>query len=207
MSKFKKISATELSLSRRTLVYGVGTNDAWYKTEIRLDGKRLVCHAYLSWVNMLKRCYSPKFHETRPTYKGCSVCGDWMVFSCFEKWFNENYIDGHALDKDIKEKGNKVYSPEKCLYVTRSLNNLFCDSSSIRGEYPVGVYKIKRSGKFCAAVYVNGMKKFIGNFNSQEDASSAYEIEKSNEIKRQCELHPEIAPYLINHLPENRRII
>ena len=49
----------------------------------------------------------------------CSVCEEWKHFSNFKKWFDENYIEGFDIDKDILIKGNKVYSPEACSFVPR----------------------------------------------------------------------------------------
>ena len=39
---------------------------------------------YRTWTSMLKRCYSAKFLERNPTYKGCSVvCPERLHFSVF----------------------------------------------------------------------------------------------------------------------------
>lgn len=38
-----------------------------------------------------------------------------------------------ALDKDILNKGNKVYCPENCIFVPRRINNLFTKSNRVRG--------------------------------------------------------------------------
>ena len=35
---------------------------------------------YITWRNMLSRCYNPKYQETRPSYKGCEVCREWHNF-------------------------------------------------------------------------------------------------------------------------------
>lgn len=86
---------------------------------------------YATWRNMLKRCYDPKSLERNPTYKGCEVCKRWHSFSNFlEDMPNiENYLlwlnnpnQGISLDKDLKCKGNKVYSLETCCFLTRSDN-------------------------------------------------------------------------------------
>ena len=73
---------------------------------------------YKAWSNMISRCYSPNTQEINPTYKGCSVCNEWLDFQIFAKWFGDNYIYGYQLDKDIKIKGNKVYSPSTCKFVS-----------------------------------------------------------------------------------------
>ena len=81
------------------LVFGIGVNNADYvvqkwETVGYVDGKRkrkLVweCPFYRTWKNMLMRCYSTKFQERRPTYKGCSVSEEWKTFSNFRAWMEK----------------------------------------------------------------------------------------------------------------------
>ena len=77
---------------------------------------------YTTWKNMLNRCYNPDYHKKYPTYIGCTVTKDWHNFQVFAEWFDEHYIEGYHLDKDIKDSGNKVYGPETCIFVTQSDN-------------------------------------------------------------------------------------
>ena len=60
---------------------------------------------YRAWHGMLFRCSTK---NTQETYNDCSVCEEWLRFSNFKRWFDENYIDGFQLDKDILVKGNKA---------------------------------------------------------------------------------------------------
>jgi hypothetical protein len=102
-------------------VYGVGfLGDGKYKVSVN----RILTKSYIAWRGMIGRCYYPKLQETNPTYIGCTVDESWHNFQNFAKWFDENYIDGYQLDKDIKIKGNKVYSPETCSFVSFIDNNL-----------------------------------------------------------------------------------
>ncbi len=62
--------------------------------------------AYSTWRGMFDRSYGD--HEkNNKTYAGCSVCPDWHNFQNFAQWFEQNYIEGYQLDKDIKIEGNK----------------------------------------------------------------------------------------------------
>ena len=80
---------------------------------------------YSHWRGMLMRCYDQKYLQKYPTYIDCTVCEDWLNFSNFQQWYNKNYyeIPGETmcLDKDILVKGNKVYSPDTCIFVLWSL--------------------------------------------------------------------------------------
>lgn len=107
-------------LELKRSVYGVGINDV--RGLVKND-KRL----YQLWSNMLWRCYCEKAIEKRPTYSECFVCDEWHLLSNFvrdivrvegyELWRkNKNY----CLDKDIKIKGNKEYSKDTVMFVTKS---------------------------------------------------------------------------------------
>ena len=78
---------------------------------------------YTTWQNMFERCYCPKYQEKQPTYIGCSVAKEWHDFQVFGEWYEEHYIEGYHLDKDIIEEGNRVYSPDYCKFVTQADNN------------------------------------------------------------------------------------
>jgi hypothetical protein len=122
MSEFTKTPATKRSLSIRKLLYGKGINDAKYKTVIKSNDKTIWCPIYQKWVNMIKRCYCEKAVSKNKTYDGCTVCDEWLLFSNFSAWYELNYIDGYDLDKDLKYKGNKVYSTGTCLFIPSTLN-------------------------------------------------------------------------------------
>lgn len=97
------------------LIFGVGFFGVGnYKA--RENGKLTV--RYNTWADMIQRCYDPKWHKKKPTYRDCSVCEEWYNYQVFSEWFEKNYIEGFHLDKDIKVNGNRVYSPETCLFVS-----------------------------------------------------------------------------------------
>ena len=103
-------------------VFGVGYIGAGEHTTY-ID--RTKTPQYKTWQNMLQRCYDEKTQKRNPSYKGCTVCKHWHNFQNFAKWYIENYPeDGrpYQLDKDIKVNGNKVYSPDTCVFVTKIEN-------------------------------------------------------------------------------------
>ena len=105
--------------SSKKLIFNNGIND--YDDITYRNGRDI--KSYSVWHSMLQRCYDDKYHIKHPTYEGCTVCDEWLYFSNFKKWFDENYIEGTQLDKDIFSK-NKVYSPETCCFVPREINVL-----------------------------------------------------------------------------------
>tara|TARA_R110000751_G_C13415076_1_gene439544 strand:+ start:38 stop:511 length:474 start_codon:yes stop_codon:yes gene_type:complete len=49
------------------------------------------------------------------------------------------------------------------------------NTSYLRGDYPLGVYFHKQSGKLKAQIHVNGKRKSLGYFDDVEKAAQAYQ--------------------------------
>ena len=153
---------------------------------------------------MMQRCYDPKFHKKYPTYINCEVCEEWHNYTNFGKWFNENYyeVSGEkmGLDKDILNKGNKIYSPENCIFVPNNINVLFVKSDNNRGEYPIGVYFNKRDKKFVAQCNFYDFKtnktkqKYLGYYNTPDEAFKAYKEFKEQNIKKVADHYKDLIP-------------
>ena len=141
--------------STNKLVHGVGINDATYNVYLyeQTDGRQIIvwrCPYYARWCHMLQRCYSDNWHERHPTYIGCSVCEEWLIFSNFKRWMEQQDWEGNQLDKDLLVKGNKEYNPDNCVFVTRMVNSFLTDRDNARGEYLIGVHFNKSTNKFQA---------------------------------------------------------
>ena len=126
-------------MAKSKLVHGIGRNDADYPVTIYdvIDGKLKqlrTCHFYHAWKHMIARCYSQKFQAKYPTYRGCSVTPGWHSFAAFRAWMLTQPWEGSELDKDILEPGNKVYSPDACIFVPSHLNMFMTDRAAARGE-------------------------------------------------------------------------
>lgn len=140
---------------------------------------------YIIWRSMIVRCYDDAKHIKFPTYIGCSVCDEWLYYSNFKKWFNENYIEGYALDKDILVKGNKVYGPDTCCFVPQAINCLVKGSRGKSDGLPVGVHYDKRQRKYTTQKGQVGQRrcKYLGYFSTVEEAFAAYKTAKEAYIK------------------------
>ena len=182
MNKFVEIPVDKKSISFRRLTCGIGVNDALYQVRPRINGKQIMCHFYSTWVNMIKRCYNFSTQVRQPTYKNCTVCNEWLIFSVFKKWMELQDWKGKELDKDILIPGNKIYSPNNCVFVNRQINTLLNKNKSQRGKYPQGVGFNKCANKFQAYCRINGRLKHLGLFDSAEKASIAYKKSKSKYI-------------------------
>lgn len=160
--------------------------------------------AYDTWNNMLGRCYDEKCQEKNPTYIDCEVCEEWHDFQAFAEWYYKNYyeIKGEqmCLDKDILLKGNKIYSPETCIFVPKRINSLFIKCDSKRGNNPVGVFDCE-NGKYQVSFSIYDFKtcksksEYLGRYDTQEKAFEVYKQFKERNIK-------EFADYYEGRIPE-----
>ena len=171
----------------KKLVCGKGINDADYSIYTYINGKRIECPYYSKWSNMLKRCYSPEYQESNPTYKGCTVAEEWHSFMNFRVWMESQAWKGLHLDKDMLIPGNKIYSPAACMFISRAINNLLNDSEAAREIHPQGVVFRKDKKKFQAAIRKNGKAVFLGYHSTPEQAESAYIKAKVSHIRSVAE--------------------
>lgn len=165
--------------SRKKLIYGFGINDAY-------DNTKTI--AFSKWYNMIRRCYDSKYHKNKPTYEIAFVCEEWRYFSKFKEWFNDNYIEGYHLDKDILEKGNKIYSPTTCCFVPEDINALLTKSDAQRNNLPIGV-KLTKSKRYEARLSIYKGYIHLGTFDTPEEAFNIYKIEKEKWIKATAKFH------------------
>ena len=157
------------------------------------NGKATKC--YRTWVHMLERCYSSRYHKTHPSYIGCEVCEEWLNFQNFATWFYKHYyeIPGElmCLDKDILIKGNRIYSPETCVIVPNKINMIFVKNNKNRGELPIGV-------RFNGVSYVcelnDDNKPYKGSYKTIEEAFQCYKSLKEKYIKQVADEYKEYIP-------------
>ena len=172
------------------LTFGVGVNDLGYRVHVQEEvtkngGKRIMksvfrCRYYAAWRNMLERCYSKKFLESRPTYIGTRVCSEWLSATAFKKWMDQQDWQGKCLDKDIIVPGNKLYSPDTCAFVLPTTNKFVVARDASRGGYPTGVSLLKHTGKYQARCQnpFTGKKEHLGLFSTPEEAHEAWRKRK-----------------------------
>ena len=169
-------------MSKKTkLVFGIGVND--YDDSVTINGKSI--KSYLTWVNMIRRCYNSKCQIQHPTYIDCCVCDEWLRFSKFKIWFDDNYVTNFQLDKDILKPGNKQYGPDTCRFVPRYINNLLLDSGRSRGPYPLGIYK---HGSGYQMKCNDGSGKRIQRYHKTvAEAVADYSVTKAKVVNQQAD--------------------
>ena len=176
---------------KNKLVYGIGINDADYQVQISgvVNGKKTkvwVCPFYYRWTRMLSRV-SQKWIELHPSYKDCSVCDEWLTFSNFKSWMEQQDWEGKHLDKDLLVEGNKIYSPDTCIFVDKKINLFVVDNARCRGNYMVGVTLPKQSKRYmskCSNPFT-GIDEYLGYFNTELEAHLAW---KKRKHEHACQL-------------------
>lgn len=97
-------------------IHGVG-----YLGDATLKGNTV---SYSVWSNMLGRCYdSTNTRHYCYGAVGVTVDTEWHNFSNFLSWWEEYYIEGYQLDKDLLAAEDvKVYSSDTCCFLPARLN-------------------------------------------------------------------------------------
>lgn len=130
---------------------------------------------YSVWAGILRRCYRPYTGKELSIYSGCSVSEEWHNFQNFAEWYVKRHSGVKvAVDKDLLEIGNKVYSPDKCILVPQWLNNFTLTSNKSRGGCAVGVNLIKSSGRYRAYCLRDGVIRHLGTFLTEPEAYNAW---------------------------------
>jgi hypothetical protein len=171
-------------------VCGHGINDLDEPTARYIGGKRRHCPLYHTWASMLQRSYSEKKKVAYPTYKGVTVTPEWWSRRAFTEWMRGQEWQGRHLDKDILWPGNKIYAPDKCLFVPPEINALLINAAAIRGEYPEGVSCRRDIKKLQAYIRIDNKVTRIGYFTDVNEAECAYLRAKIGEIHRKADKYP-----------------
>lgn len=166
--------------AKNSSVRGFGVNDADYCVRSTIGGKSVLCEFYKTWFHMIERCYSEKWIERNPSYYGCSVFHEWRIFSNFKAWMERQDWQGKQLDKDLLFVGNKIYSPETCVFVDALTNTFVNEYKRGRGEYMIGVDKHTQCNKFRARCNnpFTGKNEHLGLYTSEFDAHLAWKKRK-----------------------------
>ncbi len=175
-AEYSSIKKGILRNRNKPTVLGVGyIGYGNYKSSIK--GKHT--QAYRIWKGMFKRCYDKKEHIKNPCYIGCVVDEEWHNFQNFAEWFDENYIEGFELDKDMQMDKNKRYSPEVCMFIPNWLNTFYANKKSDNTTGYIGVSPIRN--KFVANIrdVLTNKQIYLVTFNSAEEAGIAYDNYRS----------------------------
>ena len=174
-------------------VYGWGI----IGTEKTRDDNGSMLKSYRVWSSMIGRCYGEVYNKRNPNYIGCEVCEEWRLYSNFKKWFDENYYtledEDVQLDKDLLcnklELTNKLYSPNTCLFLPKSINTKLRELNKNRK------FQVLPSGKF----RMHLPKEFRGKgikevYNTYEEALEVHLKFRVSSIRKRLEYYKDKIP-------------
>ena len=131
---------------------------------------------YNIWAMMIQRCENPK-NKNYPDYggRGVTVCERWKTFENFLADMGERPSPNHSLERVDNNKG---YSPENCIWADKTIQARNQRTSKRNTTGVRGVQWDKDKQKYRATITVNGKKKYLGLFETLEEAT---EIRKKAE--------------------------
>lgn len=179
------------------LVDDFKVDGAWIQSRV-VEGVRVITRAGRLWGSIKTRTkvngsFKKHHNTTEQSQNG------FKDFQSFAEWCNAqanyNYVDiegkKYELDKDIKGKGDKWYSPGNCAFVPQHINKLLNEQKSRVGDLPLGVSFHKNSGKYSAKISSFNRRIWLGLHDTPEEASIEYKSAKSLEILRLLQYYEE----------------
>lgn len=167
------------SLKFRKLHCGVGLNDADFVTQrLAYTDENGVYHkpwrhpVYRAWEGLISRLYSEKVQLSNPSYVGKTMSEDWLKFTNFYYWAENQDYEGKCLDKDILGDGSH-YSEETCCFVSRALNSVVVGiNEPVNHENLRGV--VTKLNRFQAKISEKKISKNLGSFKNKYEAYLVY---------------------------------
>ena len=153
---------------------------------------RIKCKSFRQWNDMIIRATNEDFKNRSHTYKDCSISENFKDFNYFHNWclqqtgYNKN---GYELDKDILIKGNKEYSENHCCFVPKEINMQFVKSNTIRGDCPIGVTRVKSTGRYITQIKRKRLGKYYSISGTIEEAFLKYKKVKEDYIKYLADIY------------------
>lgn len=159
-------------LRTKNKVNGLGVNDVDYIAKSK---------CYRKWKSILERT-SPSYRYK--AYENVSICEEWLIFSNFKQWFDENYIEGFAIDKDLLSPcDNKIYSPQTCCFLPRIINNVIKEYPT---DKPIGI-RPSGYGRYRVKLSAYAKQTIVGYYDSFEEAQLAYKSAKKQYVNELAE--------------------
>lgn len=211
-SRIKEVTSGAVKDPYRPRICGVGyVGEGVYPMTYYRKGKKYHTPAYEVWSSKIKNCYGNT--KMSHVYQDVTFCQEWLCFQVFAKWFYEQvriYGKGGFVDKDLLFLGNKIYSPETCVYIPPAVNSLFTGASgNINGVHFDNTKKKWvaqiQNGLLCS----NGKKRqtYLGMYVDKSLADTAYYEAKLAHVKsvalKYQEKLPEALFYKLYHGTEN----
>lgn len=139
------------------------------------------------WNHIKRRCYHNSGNGRDISYIGCTVSPEFYSFQSFSSWaeLQTGFFEEFQIDKDLLVKGNKIYSPETCIFVPAEINSALLTNPSRRTGLPIGVQIRNDQPMRPYMAFLNRSRKkiFLGSFKNPDQAFYAYKDAKETYLK------------------------
>ena len=165
--KSKKI-ISEIQINKpkhniRKKICNIGINDAKYSITN--------CPYYKKWRSIIERCCSNNRYENH------MICDEWIYFSNFKSWMEEQDWNNKILSKTLLSSKNNLYSPKYCVFVDYKIANIISIPNKGKYNYPIGVFYDPCVKKYMSR-FNNGEKNYTKYFKKSLDAHKFWQISK-----------------------------
>ena len=178
------------------------------------DGKILSNHtrSCVLWNNMTNRCRENSAQRKNNT-SYIQVENHFESFDLFTDWCQEEYgylnKNPHgtfwSLDKDILVPGNRIYSPDTCMFIPLTANNVLLGSDKTRGGSAIGVREHIQGNcvKWMASCRQRDGSSYLGVFFTEAEAHAAWQKSKISRLWEEAsevEDHEKLYTALMVHI-------
>lgn len=119
--------------------------------------------AYKIYEGIYARCYGGSSLFVNCYYDDAYMCDEWKNSrDSFAEWYAANYYEcggeRMAVDKELLNRGNKEYAPDKCCILPEAINSALASATKRRSRYKstkgyaIGVDYDKARDKFFARI-------------------------------------------------------
>lgn len=133
----------------------------------------------------------PKYSLASNAFSDFQDFAEWAQSSAGYLSKDENGRFWH-LDKDILVKGNHVYGKDTCCFIPARVNTLLLTSRFSDSTLPLGVHFSANAQRFRAQTHIDKKDTMLGYFDSPEEAHSAWQRVKIDEILKVCRWYEEL---------------
>lgn len=148
--------------------------------------------SYHSWRGILRRCYDEKSFIKNPTYRGVTVCEDWLCFENYEKWYDKYAREGFHVDKDFTVIGCKIYSPLTCEFIPAKINSIIGKKDITNKKLPTGVSYHTRDKIYNSKCWDGDKLVHLGDYYCPEQAREVYLDYKTNLVREVAEYYYQV---------------
>lgn len=126
---------------------------------------------YSAWLNMLARCYNPKYYRSEHYMgRGITVYSEWRnSYDAFHKYIGDKPGKGYSLDR-INNDGN--YEPGNVRWATMRQQRDNTRQTKNRFGYP-GIKQNRNGKRWSVSISIAGKRTYLGRFDTIEEAIAA----------------------------------